>query len=737
MIKPAPLSTATLEGHLERITYFNDENHYTIGRLKTVKTGTRVTVVGFMPKVGPGERLKLEGKWETHPKYGQQFRFSSYTIMLPSSVEGIRKYLESGIIKGIGPQMARRLITCFGEETLDIIEKNPERLLHIEGIGKAKADLISKAWQEHHVFRRLTDFLKEMGVPSVFSAKIQRIYGPEAETVIRNNPYCLADDIPDNGFDVADAIARNLGIAGSHPERAKACLIHILNQAQNDGHVFVPKDRLIEYCENSFMITTQAVEKAMDALVFESAIVVETKRVEADGGAVYLKPLHRAETGLANRLKALMSVPVQPPGMDGKRISEAVVKKLGIQLSEEQLYVLEKTLALRAAIITGGPGTGKTTLIRSITAVFEALGKRVRLAAPTGRAARRLSEVTRRKAGTIHRLLGYSFKEDRFDKNEQNPLETDALIVDEASMVDTLLMYRLMQAVPLTAVLVLVGDVFQLPSVGPGNVLSDMIDSNQIRVFYLNEIFRQAKESPIIENAHRVRDGRAPTLNESMLRDFDEAEDLSEFYFLEYHDPEKVVSVISDLCTRSIPERFGFDPISDIQVLTPMHRGLVGAINLNQTLQSKLNPNPIRIRTPGGDFKTGDKVMHLKNNYQKEVFNGDIGVILDIDKKNELLTVDYYGRAVSYDFIDLDEISLAYAITVHKSQGSEYPAVIVPLMTQHYPLLQRNLVYTALTRGQKLVILAGTQKALAIALQNDKPRKRESGLMARLRSILL
>ncbi|MFC1887158.1 ATP-dependent RecD-like DNA helicase, partial [Thermodesulfobacteriota bacterium] len=451
---------------------------------------------------------------------------------------------------------------------------------------------------------------------------------------------------------------------------------------------------------------------------------------------VYLKALHRAETGLANRLGALMSVPVQSTGMNGERISTEVLKKLAIQLSGEQLDVLEKIFSLRAVVITGGPGTGKTTLIRSITAVFEAIGKRVRLAAPTGRAARRLSEVTRRKASTIHRLLGYSYQEDRFDKNEYDPLDADVIIVDETSMVDTLLMFHLIRAVSMTAVLVLVGDVFQLPPVGPGNVLSDMIDSKQIPVFYLKEIFRQAKESPIVVNAHRVRHGKPPLPDESALDRIDRPEALSEFYFIEQHDPKHMVETIAQLCSRTIPEYFGFSSMDDIQVLTPMHRGLVGDINLNQVLQSVLNPDPIPVGTPGGTFKTNDKVMHLKNNYQKDVFNGDIGFILEIDRKNELITIDYYGRSVTYEFMDLDEISLAYAISVHKSQGSEYPAVILPLSTQHYPLLQRNLLYTALTRGQKLVVLTGSKRALAIALGNDKPGNRLSGLTARLRDCL-
>ncbi|MEE8552296.1 MAG: AAA family ATPase, partial [Desulfobacterales bacterium] len=422
-----------------------------------------------------------------------------------------------------------------------------------------------------------------------------------------------------------------------------------------------------------------------------------------------------------------LSVPVIPPDIDTERISTEVQKKLAITLSSEQLDVLKEILSHRATIITGGPGTGKTTLIRSINAIFAALGKHVLLAAPTGRAARRLSEVTRRKAKTIHKLLGYNFKEDLFDKNQDNPLVADAVIIDEASMVDTLLMFHLIQAVPVTSVLILVGDIFQLPSVGPGNVLSDMIKSTRTPVYYLKKIFRQAHESPIIVNAHRVRHGEFP-----LLKPLDDSEDLSEFYFLEQNDPDKVVSTIVKLCSKAIPMRFDLDSVHDVQVLTPMHKGVVGTTNLNQVLQKVLNPNPVMIETRGNTFKIGDKVMHLINNYQKEVFNGDIGTISDIDRKKEVLSVDYYGRIVNYDFAEMDEISLSYAISVHKSQGSEYPAVIVPIMHQHFVLLQRNLLYTAITRGKNLVILIGTKKALSIAINNNKPKKRLSGLAYRL-----
>ncbi|MBU4287405.1 MAG: ATP-dependent RecD-like DNA helicase [Proteobacteria bacterium] len=717
------LPLTALEGKLEQITYFNKETLYTIAKLKTGNTDNLITVVGFMGGVSPGEALKIKGIWETHPKYGQQFRIKSYDVTLPASVEGIKDYLKSGIIKGIGRLMASRMVNRFGAKTLDIIENYPEKLLEVEGIGKTKAASISNAWKDHHAIRGLMQFLQEAGVKTSYSAILLKEYGLDALNIIQSNPYRLANDIPGIGFYVADAIALRLGKSGNEPERVRACIIYLMQQFTNEGHVFAYLDQLIERCKDLFQIESNLAEDAIEDLTASGELVIEKK-------AVYLKTLHQAEAGLANRLKALLSVPVVHQEIDTQQISNEVLKKLAIKLSQEQLNVLEKIFSYRAVIITGGPGTGKTTLIRSINAIFEVLGKQISLAAPTGRAARRLSELTHRDAKTIHRLLGYNFKDNLFDKNQDNPLDADAVIIDEASMVDTYLMFHLLNAVPMTSMLIMVGDVFQLPSVGPGNVLDDMIKSNIIPVFYLKKIFRQARESSIVLNAHRVLKGEFP-----LLKNINEATDLSEFYFLEQNSPEKVVSTIVELCTRAVPERFGFDPVKEIQVLTPMHKGAVGTINLNQMLQKGLNPNPGRINAIDSSFKPGDKVMHLKNNYQKEVFNGDIGTIISIDSKKEELLVDFYGREVSYDFTETGELSLAYAISVHKSQGSEYPAVIIPLMTQHFALLQRNLLYTAITRGEKLVILIGMKKALDIALKNDKPRQRLSMLADRLSTL--
>jgi exodeoxyribonuclease V alpha subunit len=725
MKKSLPINT--LEGCLERITYFNTENHYTIAKLKTSKTHNIVTIVGTMAAVNPGQTLKIKGTWETHPRYGHQFKITSYELVLPATIHGIRKYLGSGIIKGIGPSMANRIVNCFGEKTFEIIEKEPEKLLEVNAIGKAKAALICNAWKDHHVARSLMQFLQNMGVQTSYCAKILKEYGPDAINIISKDPFRLTRDIPGIGFYFADTVARKLGIEKDHPRRVEACIIHVMEQGANQGDVFVYKDQLVDRCKNLFQINPDATLDEIDRLCDARQMVVENAPSDPDHNMVYLKEIHQAETGIADRLKALLSVPVTPPGIDTERIAKEVQKKLAIALSLEQLSVLEKILIHQAVIITGGPGTGKTTLIRSINAVFSALGKRVFLAAPTGRAARRLSEVTRSKAKTIHKLLGFNFKENLFEKNPDNPLVTDAMIIDEASMVDTLLMYHLIKALPMSSVLILVGDIFQLPSVGPGNVLSDMIKSERIPVFYLKKIFRQAQESPIVVNAHRVRRGESP-----VLKSISDSDGLSEFYFLEQNNQNKVVSTIVELCTKTIPERFDFDPMYEVQVLTPMHKGVIGTTNLNQVLQKVLNPNPVIIEAMGSTFKTGDKIMHLKNNYQKEVFNGDIGIISSVDRKEKQLSVDYYGRIVTYDFTEMNEISLAYAISVHKSQGSEYPAVILPIMTQHFVLLQRNLLYTAITRGKNLVILVGTKKALNIALKNNKPTERLSGLASRL-----
>ncbi len=720
-------STTHLEGHLEKITFHNAENSYTIARFRVEKTKTVVTIIGYLPSPNMGEAMKINGTWETHPRFGQQFKVSSFEIVLPAGVEGIRKYLKSGFIKGVGPKTVARIIDHFGERTLEIIEEDSSRLTEVKGIGDETAARVGQAWTDHHAVRNLMQFLQENNVKSSYSARIFREYGAESLDILRNNPFRIANDIPGIGFIIADAIIQNSDIPYDDSDRAQACIMHLVRRYANDGNVFMFLEQLITECEETFQINREIIEDAVNLLKDSKDLKIEPDEDNQDQSRAYLNQLYEAETGTANRIKALLSLPIAGTGFNAERITNEVLKKLAIKLSPEQLEALERILDHRIAIITGGPGTGKTTLVRSISTIFEALGEQVCLAAPTGRAARRLSEVTGKSASTIHKLLGFNPMEGAFERDLDNPIEADVLIIDEVSMVDIQLMNDLLKAVHLESRLVFVGDVFQLPSVGPGNVLKDLIKSEKIATFELKEIFRQAQESPIIINAHKIREGKPPEIEQGAIPG-----DLTEFYFIEQSRPEIVVKQIVELCSWKIPEKFSLDPVNEIQVMTPMHRGLVGTLNLNQELQKGLNPSQVKISAMGSTFRLNDKVMHLKNNYRKEVFNGDIGKIFDIDEKDKTLAVEYDGRIVTYDFIELDELSLAYAISVHKSQGSEYPAVIIPVMTQHYALLQRNLLYTAITRGKKLVILIGTQKALSIALNNDKPRQRLSGLAKRL-----
>jgi exodeoxyribonuclease V alpha subunit len=721
-------SLTTLEGQIDKITYYNDDTHYTIAKLETKNNRNPVTIIGYLSQPTPGEILKVAGTWETHPRYGQQLRLVSYEVVLPATVAGITNYLKAGFIKGIGPKTAAGLVAHFEDKTLEIIEKNPEKLTEVKGIGKETAALINRAWKEHHSARALMQFLQENGLKTAWGAKIIKTYGvATALEILRNDPYRLANDIPKIGFYIADTIVRNTGVAPNESERAKACILHLLQEYAEAGNIFMDEEQLMQRCENLFQITSRVTREAIQDLEKSKHLSIDGVGDDPGNRGIYLKSLYRAEVGLSDRLKALISNPVRDPELDAEQITSEVLKKLAVRLSSGQIRVLQGILSQRVAIITGGPGTGKTTLIRAISAVVEAIGKKVLLAAPTGRAARRLSEITSKKASTIHRLLRYNPGDAKFEKNQDNPLEGDTVIIDEASMVDTFLMYHLLNAIWAGASLILVGDVSQLPSVGPGNVLADLIKSQKIKTYELKEIFRQTQESPIVINAHRVRRGKFPEIENPGL-----TEDLSEFYFIGQNHPETVVNTIIDLCRRKIPQHFGLDPMDEIQVLSPMHKGLLGTYNLNQVLQESLNPNPVVIKVAGNAFKLGDKVMHLKNNYHKEVFNGEIGRICEIDRKKEVLDINYDDRIISYDFTEIDEINLAYAISVHKSQGSEYPAVIVPLTTQHYALLQRNLLYTAITRGSKLVILIGTQRALAIALKNDKPGQRLSSLASRL-----
>ncbi len=722
-----------LEGQVERIIYSDDTTLYAVVKLKVKGIADLVTVVGQLAGASPGELLKVSGRWEVHPKYGRQFKASECGISRPAQVKGIKKYLGSGLIRGIGPEMAKRLVKRFGSGTLEVIENSPKELLNVKGIGEKRLLMILEAWEGQREIRDVMIFLQGHGVSTGYSAKIFKQYGQNAIGVVKENPYRLAADIFGIGFVIADRISQKVGIPKDALIRAEAGILHVLEKSCEQGNVYGVYDDVVERAETLLEIDRNIVESALANLISSKRVVLEDiESQEGDGGSrvtkgVFLKAFHAAETGLANRLKALLSVPVQPLEMESGHIKRLVQKKLAILLSKEQWSALRTTLCSKVSILTGGPGTGKTTLVKAILAVFEGAGKRVLLAAPTGRAAKRLSEVTGHEAKTIHRLLAYNFQRRGFQKNENNPLDAHVIIVDEGSMVDIFLMLSLAKAVPPTAVLILVGDVYQLPSVGPGNVLADMIDSGQVPVVFLKKIFRQARESLIVLNAHQINQGKFPRLPPS------DPQTLQDFYFIEQDDPEKVLSTILELCSVRIPERFKLHPLSDIQVLTPMHKGTVGTANLNRVLQQALNPSSDVVERMGRTFRRADKVMQIRNNYTKGVFNGDIGTIRRIEHDMQRVVVEYDGRSVDYSFAELDEVVLAYAVSVHKSQGSEYAAVILPVMTQHFVLLQRNLIYTGITRAKELVVLIGTRKALAIAIRNDKPQQRLTRLAARLR----
>jgi exodeoxyribonuclease V alpha subunit len=711
-------------GFLEKITYYNEENDFLVAQLQEKAKRELTTIVGNLSGINPGESLKLSGKWVHNKRFGEQFQVESYEVTVPATVHGIRKYLGSGLIKGIGPIMAERIVKKFALETLDIIEKTPGRLSEVDGIGSKRIAMITKAWEEQKEIKEIMVFLQGHGVSATYSAKIYKQYGNKSIEVVKENPYRLAKDIRGIGFLTADRIAQNVGIDPHSLVRAKAGIIYVLNQFSEEGHVYYLERGLIQKANEILNVDKETISKAIEELFREREVFLEEIK-EENNRAVYLSPFYVAETGVANILKGLKTSSSNIRPIDQEKAIEWVQQKLNIELAEKQKEAVILAASSKVLIITGGPGTGKTTIIKAILKIFQQLNLRILLAAPTGRAAKRMSEATGWEAKTIHRLLKYSPQKGGFEKDRDDPLESDAVIIDEVSMVDTLLMYYLLRAIPSESHLILVGDVDQLPSVGPGNVLKDIIDSDSFTVVKLIEIFRQARESMITVNAHRINQGEFPQIKRK--------ED-TDFYFIQEEDPEKALSQIITLCSERIPQHFGFHPVKDIQVLTPMHRGVIGVSNLNIEFQKKLNPGPSGITHGSRTFRLGDKVMQTTNNYDKDVFNGDIGWILKINQEERELTIDFDGRPITYDFSELDEVVLAYAISVHKSQGSEYPVVVLPIMTQHYLLLQRNLIYTGITRARKLVVLVGTKKALAIAIKNNKPQARFTRLRERLMS---
>jgi len=723
--RPGLLDEIVLVGSLERVVFHNADNGYTVLRLLPEGKKDTVTAVGHMAGPNAGASLCIRGKWHNDPRWGRQIRMESYEEVMPATTEGIRLYLASGLIKGVRESLAGRIVKRFGADTLRILDEEPERLREVSGVGAKNLARIIQAWQEHQSMRELMLFLQPQGISAAYGIRIYRHYGQAALEVVRENPYRLAMDVHGIGFLTADAGASKLGFGKEHPLRVHAGLLYALRQASDAGHVNYPLRELIELTGRQLDIEPGLLDEAINVLLGEERLVSE----DLDGTeGIFLSRFHHCESRIAYYLTRILRSPKSAHLPSPNKLIAKVVEKTPLELAPEQVEAIRCSAASKIMVLTGGPGTGKTTIINAIIRLFAESRSRILLAAPTGRAAKRMAESAGREAKTIHRLLEYSPREDGFARNENNPLACGLLVVDEASMMDTLLAYHLLKAVPLGATLVLVGDVHQLPSVGPGNVLRDIIASKSVPVVELREVFRQAATSDIIMNAHAINKGEIPALEHPR------GGLSSDFYFFRENDPEKVAELVVDLVKHRIPDKFGLNPLHDIQVLTPMHKGSTGAANLNAMLQQALNPRGQGLQRGERKFCVGDKVMQIRNNYEKDVYNGDIGRIILADPEDKSLTVNFDERNVPYSWEELDELVPAYAISVHKSQGSEYPAVVLPLLVQHYVLLQRNLLYTGITRGKQLVVLVGESKAFAMAVRNNKTVKRYTWLDRRLGS---
>ncbi len=715
----------TLEGAVERLSFADPDTHYAVVRLKVPGVRQPVTVVGPLAGVQEGEQLHLKGKYEIHPKWGEQFKVVWWYAVLPTTMAGITKYLASGLIKGIGPELAQRLVAQFGAETLSTIDQQPERLLEVSGIGPKRIEQIRLNWQSRREMRDTVVALQGLGLGMAQAGKIYQRFGARALEVATTNPYQLALDIQGLGFFTADRLAGRLNLDPLAPARLAAGLLHVLDTLAGDGHVYVPEEELLRHAGELLQVDRKPLLETLESQAREGRLTLP----EMPGGrGVYKRAAWVAETGVAQTLGRLATTPGPAPPLQLDELLAQVQTRLHLTLSEEQAQAVAAALKEKVLVITGGPGTGKTTIISCILALYQGLGARVLLMAPTGRAAKRLNETTGAAASTIHRALEFSPQTGGFRRNPAEPLKAEVVVVDETSMVDIYLMYHLLRAIPASARLLLVGDAHQLPAVGPGNVLKDLMDSEVVKVMRLTQIYRQARESLIVVNAHRINQGDFPILPTRLGQ--------GDFVFSESDEPEDLKRRLLDLVSLEIPHKYGLDPVRDLQVITPMHRGPVGIQNLNHELQQRLNPENHPWPWGGRTFRRLDKVMQLRNNYYKEVFNGDIGQVCGYLPATGQLQVDFEGRVVTYDQGEKEEITLAYAVTVHKAQGSEFPGVLLVLSTHHYLLLQRNLLYTALTRGRRLVVLLGSKRALAMAIHNDRPIKRYTHLAARLREAL-
>ncbi len=716
--EPKPSDRELLAGLVERVTYQNAENGFCVIRVKARGHRELITVVGHAAAISAGEWITAAGDWVNDRTHGQQFKARFLKTSAPTSVEGIEKYLASGMIRGIGPVYAKKLLRAFGEKVFDVIEAEPDRLREVDGIGPVRASRIVAAWAEQKVVREIMVFLHSHGVGTARAVRIYKTYGADAVQVMSENPYRLARDIRGIGFQTADAIAMKLGVDKTAMIRVRAGISYALTEAMDEGHCGLPSAELMPLAEKLLEVPQNLIGTALDLELADGTVIAD-RLGETD--CVFLASLHRAERAVAERLLTLTRGKLPWASIDPDKAIPWIERRTGLRLAESQKAAVAIALGSKVLVITGGPGVGKTTIVNAILRILAAKDVKLLLCAPTGRAAKRMNEATGFEAKTIHRLLEVDPKGGGFRRDTENPLDCDLLVVDETSMVDVLLMHALLKAVPDKAALLVVGDVDQLPSVGPGQVLADMIASAAVPVVRLTEVFRQAAKSQVIVNAHRINQGIIPDLRKP------EAE--SDFYFVEADDPETAVPRIIELVSNRIPRRFGLDPIRDVQVLCPMNRGGVGARSLNIELQAALNPAGDRkVERFGWTFAPGDKVMQIENDYDKEVYNGDIGYVTSVEPDDGELTAIFDGRPVTYGFGELDALVPAYAATIHKSQGSEYPAVVIPVMTQHYTMLQRNLLYTGVTRGKRLVVLVGQKKAVAIAVRSVSGRRRWSKL---------
>jgi exodeoxyribonuclease V alpha subunit len=717
----APRPQETVEGTVERIVFQNQDTGFAVIRVETKDRGV-ITAVGVLVGVNEGERLRLTGTNEHDRRFGPQLKITSHMMLRPETLVGLKKYLGSGLVDGIGPSLAERLVDHFGLEALTVIEGQPDRLTEVEGIGPVRAERLKVAWAAQQGVRDVMIFLESAGISPAFAARIHKRFGAQAIEVVKRDPYQLALEVHGIGFKLADRVAAGLGIDRASPRRAAAGVLHALGEASAEGHVFLPRAELVEKSRELLGVPIEIVEEAIDHLVERRHLIADEHRL----APLYLPRLHRAEAESGNVLKSLLQAP-KPPAL--AHLEEQLVafeQKGGLTLAPEQRAAIQAALKERLSVITGGPGTGKTTLVRGILHLAQAARLRVLLGAPTGRAAKRLFEATGHEASTLHRMLEFNPGEQAFTRGPEQPLEADLVIIDEVSMLDIVLLESLLAAIPLRGQLVLVGDVDQLPSVGPGNVLADLIRSGRVPVARLTRIFRQGEASLITVNAHRINHGELPELGapgEGAL---------SDFYFIERDEPEELLKAVTTVIAERIPKRFGLNPVRDVQLLTPMHKGPVGAQRLNQELQKLLNPVGPTLERGEQLLRVGDKVMQTRNDYELGVYNGDVGLISSVDAEARIVVVQFDDRTVRYEPADLDALVLAYASTVHKAQGSEYPAVVIVVSTQHFVMLHRRMLYTAVTRGRRLVVLVGSRRALKLAVENRREVTRHSLLPDRL-----